>query len=163
VPLHGQIEKAVGLWGKAGQRSLERSALGEAAQQFTRALDQIATLPSTSALRREQIKLQVALIMSLIHVKGWGAPETQAAVEQARLLRRSVSLPKTHYSYSQSSTVFGSETALRSMVVTSYAILRHSSSHSPTSKEQRLTSIETPGRSRGYRPNRMLRKRKHIS
>src|SRR5262249_55646868 len=59
----GQIEKAVGLWGKAGQRSLQRSTLVEAAEQFTRALDQVATLPSTSALRREQIKLQVALLI----------------------------------------------------------------------------------------------------
>ena len=58
----GLIEKAAGLWGKAGQRSLERSALVEAMEQLTRALDQIATLPATPALRREQIKLQVALI-----------------------------------------------------------------------------------------------------
>ena len=61
----GLIEKAAGLWGKAGQRSLERSALVEAAEQFTRALGQIAALPATPALRREQIELQVALINSL--------------------------------------------------------------------------------------------------
>ena len=42
-----QIEKAAGLWGKAGQRSLSRSALVEAAEQLSRALDQIATLPGT--------------------------------------------------------------------------------------------------------------------
>ena len=82
----GQIEKAVGLWGKAGQRSLQRSALVEAVEQFTRALDQIATLPTTPALRREQINLQVALITPLTHVKGYAAPETKAAAEQARLL-----------------------------------------------------------------------------
>ena len=82
----GLIEKAAGLWGKAGQRSLERSALVEAVEQLTRALDQIATLPGTPALRREQIKLQVALITPLIHVKGYAAPETKAAVERARLL-----------------------------------------------------------------------------
>ena len=76
----GLIEKAAGLWGKAGQRSLERSALVEAAEQITRALDQIATLPATPRLRREQIKLQVALITPLIHVKGYAAPETKAAV-----------------------------------------------------------------------------------
>ena len=34
----GLTEKAASLWGKAGQRSLERSALVEAAAQFTRAL-----------------------------------------------------------------------------------------------------------------------------
>ena len=82
----GLIEKAAGLWGKAGQRSLERSALVEAAEQLTRALDQIAILPATPALRREQIKLQVALLTPLIHVKGYAAPETKAAAERARLL-----------------------------------------------------------------------------
>ena len=82
----GLIEKAAGLWGKAGQRSLDRSALVEAAAQFTRALEQIATLPGTPALRREQIKLQVALISPLLHVKGHAAAETKKATEQARLL-----------------------------------------------------------------------------
>ena len=82
----GLIEKAVGLWGKAGQRSLERSALVEAIVQLTRALDQIATLPATSALRREQIKLPVVLITPLIHVKGYAAPETKAVIERARFL-----------------------------------------------------------------------------
>ena len=80
------IEVAAVLWGKAGQRSLERSALIEAAEQLTRALDQIATLPATPAMRREQIKLQVALISPLLHVKGMAAPETKAAVERAQLL-----------------------------------------------------------------------------
>src|SRR5215472_3712886 len=79
-------EKAAGLWGKAGQRSLARSALVEAAAQLTRALDQFSTLPGTPALRREQIKLQLALMSSLMHVKGSAAAETKAAAEQARLL-----------------------------------------------------------------------------
>jgi predicted ATPase/class 3 adenylate cyclase len=82
----GLIEKAADLWGKAGQRSLVRSALIEATAQLTRALDQIAALPATSALRRERIELQVALITPLLHVKGYAAPETKAAVERARLL-----------------------------------------------------------------------------
>ena len=82
----GLIEKAAGLWGKAGQRSMARSAVVEAAAQLYRALDQLAALPGTPALRREQIELQVALITPLLHVKGYAAPETKAAVEQARLL-----------------------------------------------------------------------------
>ena len=82
----GLIEKAATLWGKAGQRSLERSALVEAVAQLTLALDQIAALPATPALRREQIKLQVALITPLMHVKGYSAPEPKGAVERARLL-----------------------------------------------------------------------------
>ena len=82
----GLIEKAADLWGKAGQRSLERSALVEAVEQFTRALDQIATLPATPALRREQIKLKSRSSTPLMHVKGYAAPETKAAVERARPL-----------------------------------------------------------------------------
>jgi predicted ATPase/class 3 adenylate cyclase len=82
----GLIDKASKLWGKAGQRSLTRSALVEAVEQLTRALTQMATLPGNPALRREEIRLQVALITPLIHVKGYAAPETKAAAEQARLL-----------------------------------------------------------------------------
>jgi class 3 adenylate cyclase/predicted ATPase len=80
----GLLTRAANLWGKAGQRSLERSALAEAAEQLRRALSQLETVPSSSALRREQIKLQVALITPLVHIKGFAADETKAAVERAR-------------------------------------------------------------------------------
>ena len=79
----GLTEAAIEWWGKAGQRSLERSALVEAVEQFTCALDLIATLPGTPALRREQIKFQVSLITPLMHIKGYAASETMAAEEQA--------------------------------------------------------------------------------
>ena len=80
----GLIEKAAALWGKAGQRSLARSALVEATVQLIRALSQIATLPGTPALRRDQIKLQVALVNALMHTKGHAAPETIASLDRAR-------------------------------------------------------------------------------
>jgi predicted ATPase len=82
----GQIEKAAGLWGKAGQRSLQRSALVESIEQFTRALAQIRSLPSTSDLRRLEIKLQFALITPLIYVKGFAVPETVSAAARTRSL-----------------------------------------------------------------------------
>jgi class 3 adenylate cyclase/predicted ATPase len=82
----GLIEKAAGLWGKAGRRSLAQSAYAEGAEQLRHALAQIATLPITPALRREQIKLQVAFINPSYHIAGFAAPETKAAVERARLL-----------------------------------------------------------------------------
>jgi class 3 adenylate cyclase/predicted ATPase len=82
----GNIEKAAVLWGKAGQRSAQRSALVEAAAQLKRSLDMIATLPSTPALRRDAIKFHVELITPLLHVRGYAAPETRAAVERARAL-----------------------------------------------------------------------------
>ena len=56
----GLTEAAIEWWGTAGQRSLARSALLEGREQLKRALDQIATTPVTPALRREEIKLEVA-------------------------------------------------------------------------------------------------------
>ena len=82
----GLIENAAGFWGKAGVRFLDRSALVEGIEALRRALDQIATLPSTPALRRREVNLQVALLAPLAHVKGYTAPETKAAAERARLL-----------------------------------------------------------------------------
>ena len=82
----GLIDKAAAFWGKAGQRSLERSALVEGAEQLKRALEQIVTLPATLARRSEEIKLQVGLVNALMHVKGYAAPETNVAAERAHLL-----------------------------------------------------------------------------
>jgi hypothetical protein len=82
----GLTEAAIQWWGKAGQRSLARSALIEAIEQLSRALAQIAGLPATPALRREEIKFQVELITPTMHVKGYAAPETKAVVERANVL-----------------------------------------------------------------------------
>jgi predicted ATPase len=81
-----QLEKAARLWGKAGLRSLERSALIEAAEQITRALAQIARSASEPALRREEIKLQLAFSNAVMLTKGYAAPETKAAFERASAL-----------------------------------------------------------------------------
>jgi tetratricopeptide (TPR) repeat protein len=61
----GMTEAAIEWWRTAGQRSLARSALLEGAEQLKPALAQIATLPATLALRREEIKLQVAFANAL--------------------------------------------------------------------------------------------------
>jgi class 3 adenylate cyclase/predicted ATPase len=53
-------EAAIEWWRTAGQRSLARAALVEGVEHLKRALDQIATLPATPDLRREEIKLEVA-------------------------------------------------------------------------------------------------------
>ncbi len=80
----GVAEKAAVLWGKAGQRSLARSALREAAEQLARALSQIEALPVTPALRRDRIRLQIDLSNALIHTKGHASPETKASFDRAR-------------------------------------------------------------------------------
>jgi class 3 adenylate cyclase/predicted ATPase len=84
----GLIEKAAGLWGKAGQQSLTHSALVEAVAQFTRSLAQIAALPVTAALRRARIEALVGLGNALVDTKGHAAPETKSTYLQARDLMK---------------------------------------------------------------------------
>jgi predicted ATPase len=80
------IDDAIEWWGKAGFRSLERSALVEAKEQLSRALGQIATLPSTPVLRREAINLQIALMKVVMQVEGYASPQFRAAAERAQAL-----------------------------------------------------------------------------
>jgi len=82
----GLIGRAADLWGKAGLQSLQRSALMEATARLGRALAQIASLPSTAYLRRQQIAFQVALANALMHTRGYASPDTKASFEQARRL-----------------------------------------------------------------------------
>ena len=80
----GLIEQAAKLWGRAGQRSLERSALAEAVGQFSRALDQLGGLAATPARLRQQVEVQIGLTNALMHTKGYAAAETKASLDSAR-------------------------------------------------------------------------------
>ena len=82
----GLIQKAAGFWGAAGQRSLRLSANVEAVKQLTHALNQISSVPASPVSRRDQIRFQVAYANALMHTKGYAAPETKMAFDQAREL-----------------------------------------------------------------------------
>ena len=93
----GLIEKAAGLWGKAGRRSLARSALVEGVAQLTKALDQLASLPETAAIRRETLKLQAALASGLMLLKGYSSPDVIGAFETAlSMIENAESLGERH-------------------------------------------------------------------
>ena len=79
----GLVEKSVGFWAKAGQRSTARSALAEAAAQFQKGLDQLALLPESPERLRQQLEFCSALGAALRAVKGLAAPETGRAYAQA--------------------------------------------------------------------------------
>ena len=84
---HAGLDEQAIEWGeKAGDQALYRSAYVEAIEHLDKAIGLVEGKPSTPSLRREQIRLQVALITPLIHVKGYSAPETKGATEHARLL-----------------------------------------------------------------------------
>ena len=82
----GLIEKAAGLWGKAGQRSLDAFGAGRsrsAAHACARP-DRDLTGHARAPPRTDQAPGRAS--EPLMHVKGYAAPETKAAVERARLL-----------------------------------------------------------------------------
>ncbi len=82
----GVIEKAVAFWGSAGQRSVARSAMAEAAAQFQKGLDQLALLPDIPERRQKELEFFSALGTALNVVKGSSAPETGHAYARSREL-----------------------------------------------------------------------------
>jgi len=82
----GLVEQSVACWGKAGHRSVDRSAMAEAAAQFHKGLDQLALLPDNPERQRRELEFLSALGAVLHAVKGQAAPETGQAFARAREL-----------------------------------------------------------------------------
>jgi len=82
----GIAEESAFFWGKAGTRSLARSAMTEATAQLQEGLDQLARLPETVERMRQELEFRVALGTALRAVKGFAAPETGRAWSCARKL-----------------------------------------------------------------------------
>jgi predicted ATPase len=89
----GLVENSVSYWGKAGQRSVARSATAEAATQFQKGLDQLALLPDDVERQRQELKFCSALGAVLQTVKGPGAPETGQAYARSRELWEQLGSP----------------------------------------------------------------------
>jgi class 3 adenylate cyclase/tetratricopeptide (TPR) repeat protein len=84
-------------WYKAGQRALTHSANIEAIAHFRKALELVSTLPDTSERQKEEIKIQLALGIPLIAVRGYAAIETRDAFERARSLCLKLENPPEHF------------------------------------------------------------------
>lgn len=82
----GIAEESAFFWGKAGTRSLARSAMTEAAAQLQEGLHQLARVPETVERMRQELEFWVALGTALRAVKDFAAPETGRAWSRARKL-----------------------------------------------------------------------------
>jgi DNA-binding winged helix-turn-helix (wHTH) protein/predicted ATPase len=89
----GLVEKAAAFWGKAGHRSVARSAMAEAAAQLQKGLDQLALLPDIPERRQKELEFSSALGAVLNVVKGSAAPETGQAYARARELWEQLGSP----------------------------------------------------------------------
>jgi predicted ATPase len=93
----GLADKSVAYWGKAGHRSISRSAMAEAATQFDKALDQLALLPDDLERQRQELELRSALGAVLRGVKGQAAAETGQAYARARELWEQLGSPSEFF------------------------------------------------------------------
>jgi predicted ATPase len=89
----GLLETAIAFWGKAGHRSVARSALAEAAAQFQKGLDLLALLPDIPERRQDELEFSSALGAVLNVVKGSAAAETGQAYARARQLWEQLGSP----------------------------------------------------------------------
>ncbi|HXZ02801.1 MAG TPA: AAA family ATPase [Stellaceae bacterium] len=90
----GLAEKAVAYWLKAGQQTLKRSAMTEAAAQLRKGLDALSGLPDGTWRRQQELGLQIALQPALTATKGFSAAEVGETIARARALAEQVDRPE---------------------------------------------------------------------
>ncbi len=90
------LPKLVRYLSSAGDRALSRSALKEAREQITEALQHIGNLPEDTARRRDELKLQIALARTLLEQKGYADRQVGEAYAQARELSAHVGDTRMH-------------------------------------------------------------------
>ena len=92
----GDAAKAVAYLSVAGDRALSHSALKEAHEHITQALQLISTLPDDDIRRRDELKLQTALARTLQEQKGYADRQVGEAYIKARELSKRVGDPGMH-------------------------------------------------------------------
>jgi hypothetical protein len=90
----GLSEKAVVYWLKAGQQSMDRSAMTEAVAQLRKGLEVLAGLTDGLWRRQQELDLQIALGVALSATVGWVAAEAEQALVRARMLAELLDRPE---------------------------------------------------------------------
>jgi class 3 adenylate cyclase/predicted ATPase len=78
------VAKAAGYLSIAGARALSHSALKEAREHITQALQMISELPEDDDRRRDELQLRIALARTLLEQKGYADQQVGEAYTQAR-------------------------------------------------------------------------------
>jgi hypothetical protein len=82
----GLTGKSVTYWLNAGQQSIARSAMMEAAGQLQRGLDLLANLPDNTWRQHQELDLRVVLGRALLFTRGHAAPVLGETYARARTL-----------------------------------------------------------------------------
>jgi predicted ATPase len=86
----GLTMEAVSYWQQAGQHAAERFANKEAIAHFTKALELLKDQPEKPEHTRQELMLQLAMGPPLSSLKGFAAPEVEAACSRAYKLCQQV-------------------------------------------------------------------------
>ena len=89
----GLPEPAITWWRRAGEQASRRSAMPEAEQHFSRALELLRGLPGSTARPEAELALLTQLGPVLIHTKGWARPEVHDVYSRALEIARGLDQP----------------------------------------------------------------------
>ena len=86
----GRAREAVAYWLEAGRRSQTTSSHAEAVGHFTRGLQQVLSLPESTARDAAELEYQANLSVSLVASRGYAAIELEAVHARARALAEGI-------------------------------------------------------------------------
>jgi class 3 adenylate cyclase/tetratricopeptide (TPR) repeat protein len=91
----GEIAAAISGWSRAGNLAEARSAFNEALEGYRQALEMLALLPESPESDLRELELRRSVVSMLQMIRGYAAPETITATEQAiAIAEKSANLPK---------------------------------------------------------------------
>jgi hypothetical protein len=77
-------ERAAEYWYRAGQQANARFAIREAVTHFTKGMELLAALPGSEVRDRRELEFQLALVVPLIAMHGFGSDEVQVCAKRAK-------------------------------------------------------------------------------
>ncbi|MFY0583988.1 AAA family ATPase [Cystobacter fuscus] len=97
----GVIEPAIQYWAQAGRQASLQSANQEALGYLSRALELLGRLPDSSERLRQELEIQVALGIPLIHTQGYRSSQVERTFARIRALffQMGEALPRLELAY----------------------------------------------------------------
>jgi len=77
-------ERAAAFWYQAGQHASARFAIREAVAHFTKGMELLAALPDSEARDRRELEFQLALVVPLVAMHGFGSDEVEICAKRAK-------------------------------------------------------------------------------
>ena len=77
-------ERAVAFWYQAGQQASARFAIREAVAHFAKGIALLAALPDSEARHQRELEFQLALMVPLVAMHGFGSDEVEVCAKRAR-------------------------------------------------------------------------------